>query len=52
MIIILMDLSTYADMNDLDLDEIEREYSKFKSSGIIATNMEKFKKTEDDENEE
>ena len=52
MIIIVMDLNTYANMNDLDLDEIERKYSNVKTSGIIATDMEKFKYTEDDEDEE
>ena len=52
MIIILMELSTYEKMNNLDLNEIEREYSKIKSSGIIATDFAKFEKTEDDENEE
>lgn len=52
MIIIVMSLESYADMSDLDLDEIERKYSKLKSGGIIATDFEKFKKTEDDEDEE
>ncbi len=51
MIIIVMDLDTYAKMNDLDLAEIERKYSNVKISGIIATDLEKFKKKEDDEDE-
>jgi len=44
MIIIVIDLNTYAKMNDLDLKQIEKKYAKIKSSGIIATDLKKFEK--------
>ena len=50
--IIVIDLSTYENVGDLDVEKIYEEYSKFRGDAIIATDFEKFKKTEDGEDEE
>lgn len=49
--IIVIDLSTYENVSDLDTDKIYEEYSKFSGDAIIAIKFEDFEKTQEGEDE-